>query len=164
MANLAGPVLSSLLGEAADPLYEDGFDGETDTLGERDEFLPALIPFAAPLIGRGITAVGSLLSRNPRTRSLLHALPKVVAETAYDMRRLGRPTSRDVRRRWHGARPASSAIRPRCRRRCGRIGPSPRAPRRNGHVHGSHGNGRRRARESGRHAPLWHLLRPARAG
>jgi hypothetical protein len=96
MANLAGPVLSSLLGETADPLYEDGFDGETDTLGERDEFLPALIPFAAPLIGRGITAVGSLLSRNRRTRSLLHALPKVVAETAYDMRRLGRPTSGDV--------------------------------------------------------------------
>ena len=58
---LAGPVLSSLLGETADPLYEDGFDGETDTLGERDEFLPALIPFAAPLIGRGIKAVGSLL-------------------------------------------------------------------------------------------------------
>ncbi len=56
MAKLAGPVLSSLLGETADPLYEDGFDGETDTLGERDEFLPALIPFAAPLIGRGITS------------------------------------------------------------------------------------------------------------
>jgi hypothetical protein len=96
MANLAGPVLSSLLGETADPLYEDGFDGETDTLGERDEFLPALIPFAAPLIGRGIKAVGSLLSRNHSTRRFVGALPKVVAETAYDMRRLGRPTSGDV--------------------------------------------------------------------
>jgi hypothetical protein len=97
IAELAAPVLSSLLGETADPLYEDGFDGETDTLGERDEFLPALIPFAAPLIGRGIKALGSLLSRSPRTRSLVGALPTVAAETAYDMRSLGRrPTSRDV--------------------------------------------------------------------
>ena len=89
--------LSSLLGETADPLYEDGFDGETDTLGERDEFLPALIPFAAPLIGRGIKALGSLLCSNPRTRSPANVLPTVAAETAYDMRSLGRrPTSRDV--------------------------------------------------------------------
>jgi hypothetical protein len=97
IANLAGPLLSSLMGETADPLYEDGFDGETDMLGERDEFLPALIPLAAPLIGRGIKALGSLFSRNRRTRRLVRALPKVAAETAYDMRRLGRrPTSRDV--------------------------------------------------------------------
>src|SRR5215204_2625022 len=90
IANLAGPVLSSLLGETADPLYEDGFDGETDTLGERDEFLPALISFAAPLIGRGINALGSHLCSTPDTRSLANVLPKVAAETAYDMRRLGR--------------------------------------------------------------------------
>ena len=97
IAELAGPGLSSLLGETADPLYEDGFDGETDTLGERDEFFPALIPFAAPLIGRGIKALGSVLSSNPRTRRLLGALPTVAAETAYEMRSLGRqPTSRDV--------------------------------------------------------------------
>ena len=97
VAELAGPGLSSLLGETADPLYEDGFDGETDTLGERDEFLPALIPFAAPLIGRGIKALGSVLSSNPRTRRLLGALPTVAAETAYEMRSLGRqPTPRDV--------------------------------------------------------------------
>jgi len=97
IAKLTGPALSSLLGETADPLYEDGFDGETDTLGERDEFLPALISFAAPLIGRGINALGSLLSSNRRTRSLLGALPTVAAETAYDMRSLGRqPTRRDV--------------------------------------------------------------------
>ena len=97
MAKLTGPALSSLLGETADPLYEDGFDGETDTLGERDEFLPALIPFAAPLIGRGIKALGSHLCSNPRTRSLANVLPKVAAETAYDMRSLERqPTSRDV--------------------------------------------------------------------
>jgi hypothetical protein len=82
IAELAGPGLSSLLGETADPLYEDGFDGETDTLGERDEFLPALIPFAAPLIGRGLKALGSVLSSNPRTRPLLGALPTVAAETA----------------------------------------------------------------------------------
>ena len=97
IANLAGPLLSSLMGETADPLYEDGFEGENDMLGERDEFFPALIPFAAPLIGRGIKALGSLFSRNRRTRRLVRALPKVAAETAYDMRRLGRrPTSRDV--------------------------------------------------------------------
>ena len=97
IAELAGPGLSSLLGETADPLYEDGFDGETDTLGERDEFLPALISFAAPLIGRGIQALGSLLSSNPRTRPLLGALPTVAAETAYEMGSLGRrPTPRDV--------------------------------------------------------------------
>jgi hypothetical protein len=97
IAKLTGPALSSLLGETADPLYEDGFDGETDTLGERDEFLPALIPFAAPLIGRGIKALGRHLCSNPDTRILANVLPKVAAETAYDMRSLGRqPTRRDV--------------------------------------------------------------------
>ena len=146
IAELAAPVLSSLLGETADPLYEDGFDGETDTLGERDEFLPALIPFAAPLIGRGIKALGSLLSRNPSTRRLAGALPTVAAETAYDMRSLGRrPTSRDVaaamaRRttrvlgnpttlsqtmRQNRAIAARAQARP--ARRCGRTGSSPRA-------------------------------------
>ena len=131
IAELAGPVLSSLLGETADPLYEDGFDGETDTLGERDEFLPALIPFAAPLIGRGIKALGSLLSRNPRTRSLWARcrrwLPKPPTTCVASG---GSPPHATWRRRWPGARPASSAIRPRCRRRCGRTGSSPRAPRR----------------------------------
>jgi hypothetical protein len=99
IANLAGPLLTSVMGEsAADPLYEDGFaDGEDGYLGERDEFLPALIPLAAPLISRGIGALGTLFSKSSKTRRFTRALPEVAAETARDLGRLGRrPTSRDV--------------------------------------------------------------------
>jgi hypothetical protein len=98
IASLAGPLLSNLLGESADPLYEGGFaDGEGAYLGERDEFLPALIPFAAPLIGKGVRALGKVLSRNRGTRRLVRALPQVAAGTAKDLSRLRRPpTARDV--------------------------------------------------------------------
>ena len=98
------------------------------------------------------------------------------------MRSLGRrPTSRDVAAAMARRTTRILAIRPRCRRRCGRTGSSPRAPKRDRRRRwgrtGSSPRAPRRNRpcpwepwerpgraESGRHAPLWHLLRPVRAG
>lgn len=100
IANLAGPLLGSLLGETGDPLYEEGF-GENDleyaALGERDEFFPLLAGLAKPLLKKGIGAIGKALIRRRATRRLVRTLPRVAAGAARDLSRLRRrATPRDV--------------------------------------------------------------------
>jgi hypothetical protein len=90
LAGLAGPLLRKLgtqLGESESD-YEDfeGFDGE------RDEFLPlaalaapqlaGAAAKAAPLIGKGIKALGRLFRRRRSTRPAVRALPRIAANTA----------------------------------------------------------------------------------
>lgn len=70
-----------------DPFLGDilgGFLGEEEGTyqGERDPFLPALLPLAAPLIGKGIGAIGKLLGKNKRTKGGIRALPGMGARAA----------------------------------------------------------------------------------
>jgi hypothetical protein len=103
-----GDILGGLLGEE-EGAYQgerDPFDGERDPVdrekdpflgdilggflgeeegayqGERDPFLPALIPLAAPLIGKGIGAIAKLLGKNKRTKGGIRALPGIGARAA----------------------------------------------------------------------------------
>ncbi len=97
IAKIAGPMLSSLFGGMGEASGEqDRFLGDIlgglvgeEELGEseRDGFLPALIPFVAPLIGQGISALGKLFARNKETESAGRAIPEIVAETGRDLRR-----------------------------------------------------------------------------
>lgn len=108
LGNLVGPLLSGLLGESEsefEDLYEDG-EGGFDP--ERDEFLPALLPFApliakgvgafaAPLIAKGVGAVGKMLNKQPQTRKLARCLPRIMKESLNEAQSLGRrPTQRDI--------------------------------------------------------------------
>lgn len=93
IANLAGKILPSLLGETdRESMYEANYEGD----GEGDRFLP-LIPLAAMagktllgkgaakiggrLLSRGIRTLGRSLFRNRRTRPLVRALPRIVNRT-----------------------------------------------------------------------------------
>lgn len=83
IANLAGQILPSLLGET---------DQEVAYEGEGDQFLPLLAAAApmigkvasigAPLIGKGVRAIGKLFRRNRRTRKLLPTLPRIAMRSA----------------------------------------------------------------------------------
>ncbi len=116
IANLAGTLLPKLLGETdqeylgesegdGEAYYEDEsyYEGE----GERDEFLPLLLPLAAkalpmamkaaPLIRTGIKALGSLFGKKRRSREALQLLPQIAATTAVQVARqarAGRPITR----------------------------------------------------------------------
>jgi hypothetical protein len=88
IANLAGSLLPSLIGEMED--HEDYEDYED----ESDMFFPALIPLAAsllpkaiPWIKKGVSAVGKVINSSPRTRPILKALPKIAARTALSVAR-----------------------------------------------------------------------------
>ncbi|MDQ3655572.1 MAG: hypothetical protein M3457_10890 [Chloroflexota bacterium] len=98
IADLVGPLISGLASGESDPSFEDLFeDGEIGHDYERDEFLPALLPLAMPLISKGVGAIGKMLSKNKKTRKLTRCLPKVLNETVYEVQNLRRqPTQRDV--------------------------------------------------------------------
>jgi hypothetical protein len=98
IANLVGPLVSGLLSGESDPSYEDLYeDGEGAYDHERDEFLPALLPLAMPLISKGVGAIGKMLNKNKTTRKLTRCLPQVLKESANEVQNLGRPpTQRDV--------------------------------------------------------------------
>jgi hypothetical protein len=98
IANLVGPLVSGLLSGESDPSYEDLYeDGEVAYDHERDEFLPALLPMAMPLISKGVGAIGKMLSKNNTTRKLTRCLPEILKESAYEAQNLHRqPTQRDV--------------------------------------------------------------------
>jgi hypothetical protein len=92
---LVGPLVNSFLSGETD-LYED-FEGGLDP--ERDEFFPALLPLAMPLITKGIGAIGKMLAKNKSTRKFTRALPKILKESANEVQTLRRPpTNRDVAR------------------------------------------------------------------
>lgn len=100
IGSLVGPLVSGLLSGESDLLYEDLFeDGEGGFDPERDEFLPALIPLAAPLIAKGVGAIGKALIKNKKTRPLARVLPKILKDSAKEVQQLRRPaTRRDVAR------------------------------------------------------------------
>ncbi|MBI5668078.1 MAG: hypothetical protein HZC41_08720 [Chloroflexi bacterium] len=87
IANLAGQILPSLLGETDQELT---YESE----GEGDQFLPLLAAAApmigkvasigAPLIGKGVRAIGRLFRRSPRRvrRTLMPTLPRIAMRSA----------------------------------------------------------------------------------
>lgn len=86
IANLAGPLLSSLMGETdhEDPeLWEDG---------EGDQFLPliGLAAKAIPLVAKGVRAVGKAMNASRQTRKMVRTLPRVTAKTATSLARQAR--------------------------------------------------------------------------
>lgn len=92
IADLIGPVLSALTGETS-PSYEELFEEEAG-MYERDEFLPALLPLAMPLISQGIGAIGKVLNKKKSTRKLTRCLPKVLKESLEEAESYGRPLNR----------------------------------------------------------------------
>ncbi len=95
LASLAGPLISSFLGEAEDEYeFEDEYEYEADLfLGGLFKAATSIIPKVAPLIGRGVRMAGRFL-RRPSTRRLIRNIPRTVARTAMDLRgmaRRGRP-------------------------------------------------------------------------
>ncbi len=99
LASLAGPLISSFLGEYEPEFeYEDEFEHEEEYEG--DPFLGGLIkaatsiiPRVAPLVSRGVRMAGRFL-RRPSTRRLIRRIPRTVARTAMDLRKMaqrGRP-------------------------------------------------------------------------
>jgi hypothetical protein len=123
-----GDILGGLLGEEETGESEDHFMGDIlggilgEQVGEadRDEFLPALIPMVAPLIAKGIGAIGKALNRNPRSRRAIKALPQVAVRAARDVGRMSRGPRPVNRRAVAGAvaRQATRTLasRPRLRR------------------------------------------------
>lgn len=111
IANLAGPLISSLMGEAEEE-YEDYEDFEDYEDEEADYFLPALIPLATsllpkamPLISKGIGALGRLFrgrrrrGRRRESEAAIKTLPKIVAKTVTSLKRqatAGKPITRKV--------------------------------------------------------------------
>jgi hypothetical protein len=89
LANMAGNLFSSLLGETDQYNYE-----YEDQEEEADHFLPLLGLAAKPLIGglaktvgkkllgKGVKTLGNLLRRSPKTRKLLPAVPRMAASAA----------------------------------------------------------------------------------
>lgn len=76
LGQVAGPLLSNLLGgqrEAGDPFDEEDWGSQES----RDEFLPALLPLAMPLISKGIGALGKLFGKKRKTRQFAAALPRI---------------------------------------------------------------------------------------
>ncbi|HEX5165618.1 MAG TPA: hypothetical protein VFV93_09505, partial [Thermomicrobiales bacterium] len=92
IGQVAAPLISNLLGgrrESGDFFDEEDWSGES-----RDEFLPALIPLAAPLIAKGVGAIGKMLSKGPKTRKFAAAAPKIATAAATKVARQaasGRP-------------------------------------------------------------------------
>lgn len=106
IANLAGPLLGSLLGGGGESEFEDLEDFED----EADPFLPALIPLAAkalpfamkalpaamPLIQRGVKALGRFFRESEAEQATV-AIPKIVAGTATELAKraeAGKPIGR----------------------------------------------------------------------
>lgn len=98
IADLVGPLVNGLFSGESEGSFEDLFeDGEGTYDHERDEFLPALLPFAMPLITKGIGAIGKMLNKNKTTRKLTRCLPQVLKESVNEVENLGRrPTQRDI--------------------------------------------------------------------
>ena len=89
LAGLAGPLLTSLVGESETD-WEDGedyFDEEGDEFfGALAAALPVVAKLAAPLVKRGVKAVGKAL-RSKRTRNVIRRLPGVALNTATSLAR-----------------------------------------------------------------------------
>lgn len=81
IVGMAGKILPQVIGALGEE--EDEFG---DFEEEGDEFLPALLPIAsmaAPLISKGIGALGGLFSRKRRTReAFMETLPVIAAKSA----------------------------------------------------------------------------------
>jgi len=111
IANLAGPLISSLLGESEGELedFED-FEDLEDFEDEADPFLPALLPFAAkalpiaakvlphalPFVKRGIRALGRFFRESEAEQAAV-AIPTIVARTATEIAKrtqAGKPVAR----------------------------------------------------------------------
>ena len=101
LASVAAPLISSFLKEAEGEAFDDVGDFE-DYDEEADEFfgliakaIPKIAKFAAPLVKKGIGAVGKFL-RSKRTRRFVRQLPKVALNTAASLAQRsasGRPIS-----------------------------------------------------------------------
>lgn len=101
LASIAAPLISSFLKESEGEAFDD-FEDFEDYDEEADEFfgliakaIPKIAKFAAPLVKKGIGAVGKLL-RSKRTRGFVRQLPKVALNTAASLAQRsasGRPIS-----------------------------------------------------------------------
>lgn len=141
LASMAGPLISSLLGEAE---WEDELDYELYE-DEADPFLGAimgaaksLIPKVVPFVRRGIQTVGKFL-RRPSTRSAIRSVPRMVARTAVDLRKMaqrGRPITPTSAAAVFGGNVARTLSSRRSMRRRGRrrFGLGRRRPRHRGRV------------------------------
>lgn len=93
IGQVAAPLISSFL--SGNREAGDFFDEEDWTTQEsRDEFLPALIPLAAPLIAKGVGAIGKMMSKNKKTRKFAGAAPRIATAAATRVARqaaTGRP-------------------------------------------------------------------------
>jgi hypothetical protein len=81
IGQVAAPLLSSLLGgqrESGDFFDEEDWGSQES----RDEFLPALLPMALPLITKGIGAIGKLLGKRRNTRRFAAAMPRIASGAA----------------------------------------------------------------------------------
>ena len=82
IASLAGPLISSLLGQAEDEEYESYYEAEADPfLGSIVSAASSLLPKVIPFVKRGVQAVGRFLSR-PGTRRVIRGIPRMVARTS----------------------------------------------------------------------------------
>lgn len=89
ISQVAGPLISNLLGGSRES--GDFFDEEDWSSQEsRDEFLPALLPMAIPLIAKGIGAIGKLFGKKRKTRRFAAAAPRIATGAASRVARQAR--------------------------------------------------------------------------
>lgn len=88
IGQVAAPLISNLLSgnrESGDLFDEEDWSGES-----RDEFLPALLPMAMPLIAKGIGAIGKLFGKRRKTRRFASAAPHIATSAATRVARQAR--------------------------------------------------------------------------
>lgn len=92
LGQVAAPLISNLAGKRRE---SEGFDEESWGNEEsRDEFLPALLPMAAPLIAKGVGALGQLLTRQRKTKKLAEATPQIAFEALNELTQRRYPLTR----------------------------------------------------------------------
>lgn len=95
LGQVAAPLISNLVGGKRESEgFADEFDGEGWGEDTRDEFLPALLPLAAPLIAKGVGAIGKLLTRKRKTKKLAEATPQIMYEAVFELARNRYPMTR----------------------------------------------------------------------
>lgn len=86
LGQVAAPLISNLIkGNRESNGFGDPFDEEGWGESSRDEFLPALLPLAAPLIAKGVGAIGKLFTRKRKTKRLAEATPQIAYEAIFEL-------------------------------------------------------------------------------
>ena len=95
LGQVAAPLISNLVkGKRESDGFGDSFDDESWGEDSRDEFLPALLPLAAPLIAQGVGALGKLFTRRRKTKKLAEVTPQIAYEAIFELARNRYPMTR----------------------------------------------------------------------